>query len=118
MPKLLAAVVLAALLSSLVNAQWNPSTGYIQPNPGVPKFDPGPWNSAYKLTFRNVPFNGASSGLSDWPWAPVGDINTPGQCSVEGFDSTTASTVEAVSGEVHMPCQIHFGSYCCCHCFC
>lgn len=39
----------ALLLVAVVSAQWDPATGYIKPTPGVPRFDPVPWNTAYTV---------------------------------------------------------------------
>jgi hypothetical protein len=59
------------MLLAGASAQWDPATGHIKPTPGVPAFDPAPWNSAYKVTYRNLPVpkpepDNPLSGLDGW----------------------------------------------------
>lgn len=77
------AVALLLLGTQQATAQWDPSTGRIKPTPGVPTFDPAPWNSGYKVTFRNVPRGGAA----EWSLE---------ECFTTGFDTTPAGTVDMV----------------------
>jgi hypothetical protein len=68
------------------------------PGAGFPVFDPAPWNSAYKVTFRNVPLNGTFGGSRvSWPYAPDSAVNTPQDCFSEGFDSASAENASVVS---------------------
>jgi len=90
---LLVATVVITLLVAVAATQLDPATGHISPSSGVPSYDPAPWNAAFKVTLRNVPFKGPNN----WPYAPVSDVNTKVYCEAEGFDSTSPSSVALVS---------------------
>lgn len=93
-------LLLCMLLTSPAAAQWDPATGHIKAiaGAGVPSFDPAPWNSAYKVTFRNVPFTGTFKGSEmSWPYAPDSGVNTPEECFSEGFDNAPAGNASVVS---------------------
>lgn len=81
-------------------SQWDPATGYIEAiaGAGVPSFDPAPWNAAYKVTYRNVPFNGPFDGSHrSWPYTPDSEINTLEDCFTEGVDDASAVNASVVS---------------------
>jgi hypothetical protein len=118
------------LLTSPSAAQWDPTTGYITAiaGAGAPSFDPVPWNTAYKVTFRNVPFNGTFEGSWRlWPYTPDSEINTMEDCFIEGFDDASAVNASVVShcyGINHMhsrrlaACMSNFRVCTCCPTLC
>lgn len=83
-------VVAALLLLSEASAQLDPTTGYIKPTPGVPRFDPAAWNAAYKVTFRNMPLRRSPDQASDYHVQSFG-------CLATGFETQNVSAVTPVS---------------------
>jgi hypothetical protein len=100
-------VAVLLLLSGSATAQWDLATGLIKPMSGPPIYNPVPWNGACKVTFKNVPISSRTAGSPAWPYAPVRGVDTSQECSMDGFDTTPASTVDVVSTTWHPLSQGH-----------
>jgi hypothetical protein len=92
------AVTSLLLYCATADAQWDTVTGHIRPTPGVPIFDPAPWNAAFKVMYRNVPLNDpVQLGNPRYKTTPRTVASTPLQCSSTGFDTTPVYQVKLVS---------------------
>jgi hypothetical protein len=80
--------VAALLLVTGAHAQLDPTTGHIQPTPGVPRYNPEAWNAAYKVAFFNIPLQQAATSRPD-------HVASNG-CSSDGFDTTPVSSIRVV----------------------
>lgn len=80
MPNMIPAAAAAALLlfAAGVMAQWDPETGHIRATPGVPVYDPAPWNGACKVMFRNLP-------KDTWPRSAYWGLDISKSCSATGL---------------------------------
>lgn len=79
----------------------DPTTGIIMPpSAGPPDFNPADWNRAYKLTIKGVPSSQSSKELKQWlgyPQASMVNVQTPQDCSRQGFNSVAAASAPLVS---------------------